>query len=323
MNVCITNFSMHEVGGTQSWVFAIASGLRKLGHTPYCMTLRRGYSWLRYHDELPLYTMEDAMHMPVPDALIFVHPLQFEQANEFAAAWEWFRKQYPMGKRGVKAPPIPDIQQVEQRVYVCLGWAWPDYPKVGVGPYVTMSEECREYLRFLSIEAEVIHCPANLDRFKPGPPLREKPVVFAASSRRLPYDLIRRVCAKLGYTWLEPVAPRPIPHLDRWINKADIVIGTEYVMIEALACNRAAFVAAPWGWEGWITPHNVEWHARYSQSGRGAPRPYSEADLAEALAQYDHRAPVGGRALCEQHYSPVKAAQRLLEIACGSSQLAA
>ncbi|MFT4050204.1 MAG: hypothetical protein QM648_10290 [Solirubrobacterales bacterium] len=73
------------------------------------------------------------------------------------------------------------------------------------------------------------------------------------------------------------------------INRADIVFGKGRVVMEAMACGRAAFVYDEFGTDGFVTEENIDELLASGIAGTDTPMPATADRIVEELARYDQR----------------------------------
>jgi hypothetical protein len=70
------------------------------------------------------------------------------------------------------------------------------------------------------------------------------------------------------------------------MNRADIVIGKGRVIMEAMACGRAAFVYDDFGFDGWVTPENFDALLETGVSGASTTKSATVEHVLRELAGY-------------------------------------
>jgi hypothetical protein len=289
MIVAIATGHMELVSGASQLAITIADALMKMGHETFIVTRMKGYYSLRYcTGRVKVYGPLEFADIPEPDVAIICH------ARDFV-----------------------EMKNLGNRVFYVMGTSKPDMPTFEIDNYIASSEELKHYLEFLGVTVDkVINGAVDLPRLKVGPPLRKtKPKVLIATTKNIPRDEWYEGCEKLGWEVYDPSNPGvyPIPNLHDHYPQVDIVIGTETVPVEALAANRAAFIAGPWGFDGWVTPENAKELRLHANSGRRYA--HSLDDMWDALAEYKPAMGEYGRDLCEELYNPIDCASQLLEMA--------
>jgi hypothetical protein len=71
------------------------------------------------------------------------------------------------------------------------------------------------------------------------------------------------------------------------INSADIVVGKARVIMEAMACGRAAFVYDTFGFDGWVTPESFEQLLETGIAGSSTTKTATVEQVKAELARYD------------------------------------
>jgi hypothetical protein len=70
------------------------------------------------------------------------------------------------------------------------------------------------------------------------------------------------------------------------MNRADIVIGKGRVIMEAMACGRAAFVYDDFGFDGWVTPASFDELLQTGISGASTSKSATVEHVVAELAEY-------------------------------------
>ncbi|MGB0872773.1 MAG: hypothetical protein ACPGYP_06505 [Solirubrobacterales bacterium] len=133
--------------------------------------------------------------------------------------------------------------------------------------------------------------PVDLTRFRVQRPINQRARTVVALSNYLHGEKLRiveRACELAGLEFRlvgsggEGVSMRP----QDAINDADIVLGKGRVIVEAMACGRAAYVYDVFGADGWVTPDTYEGLSDVNFAGSAnASNPTAE-ELATDLAGY-------------------------------------
>ena len=160
--------------------------------------------------------------------------------------------------------------------------------------------------------------PIDVERFKPTQPLHERPQVAMAlgnyvHGERL--ELLRRACARAGIE-LRHVGQfgegeRPA---DQVLGDADIVFGKARVILEAMACGRAAYVFDHNGGDGWVTAATYPELAPDNFGGQSASATIDEDRIVADLALYDRGMGVVNRDLVVANHAAGKHAAAVAEV---------
>jgi hypothetical protein len=92
------------------------------------------------------------------------------------------------------------------------------------------------------------------------------------------------------------------------------VIGKARVIVEAMACGRAAYVYDHNGGDGWITPDTYARHAADNFAGQSTKDVIDAARLRRDLAEYSPEMGVANRDLAVLHHSAARHAHELVEL---------
>jgi hypothetical protein len=162
--------------------------------------------------------------------------------------------------------------------------------------------------------------PVDLRRFAPHGPLADPPrraLAFGNYMRGDRRDQLAAACRDAGLELRfvganadggTSAAP------ENELNKADIVIGKARVIVEALACGRAAYVYDHNGGDGWVTPETYERHAADNFAGQSTPEVIDAARLRRELAEYRPEMGPANRDLAVLHHSAARHAHALVEL---------
>src|SRR5262249_20302457 len=98
------------------------------------------------------------------------------------------------------------------------------------------------------------------------------------------------------------------------INDCDIVVGRSRVILEAMACGRAAYVYDYRGGDGWVTPENYEVLEADNFDGQAIPRPLDSEELRADLDAYTTEMGPVNRDLVVRNHGASQHAQELVDI---------
>jgi hypothetical protein len=139
--------------------------------------------------------------------------------------------------------------------------------------------------------------PVDMRRFRAGKELPQRPARVlllgnyhgAFGSRA---QILMDAWSGAGLTWERVGYPRASLAVADALSEVDIVVGYGRSILEAMACQRAAYVFDQAGGDGWVTPESYEHIEAYGFSGL-APGPPSDA--ARLRADLDAYRPELGR----------------------------
>jgi hypothetical protein len=195
----------------------------------------------------------------------------------------------------------------------------PAVPEV-VRAVVAMSDRVRRHLESQPLQAEIVRLrqPIDLTHFAPSGLARQAPRRVVAVSNYLEgprLDLLREACAAenlelelYGSAGTVVADPRPA------MGEADIVVGKGRVVLEAMACARAALVYDFMGFGGWVTPERYPALEADAFAGQAEPLPADVGRLREELRRYSAEMGVVNRDLAQAHHDAAGHARSLVEL---------
>jgi hypothetical protein len=98
------------------------------------------------------------------------------------------------------------------------------------------------------------------------------------------------------------------------INDADIVVGKARVIVEAMACGRAAYVFDTFGSDGWVTPESYSRLEADNFSGQTGSPPVDVERLCSDLQLFRPEMGAANRELAVVNHSANKHAVELVEV---------
>src|SRR2546423_3574758 len=220
LRVLITNYALASRAGTDLRVRDLALALQRRGHTPVVYTTEIGELGLSLRKAtVPVVEDLDKISTP-PDVIHGQHHVETMTALAYFSC----------------APAV----------FFCHGWRpWeerpPRHPRIY--RYVAVDDTCRDRLLFEGGVAEertrVLLNALDLERFRPRPPLPEKPrraLVF--SNSRLDYvSVVRQACARTGLS-LDVVGKyngKILEEPEKVLADYDLVFAKARCALEALA----------------------------------------------------------------------------------------
>jgi len=283
MNILIATIDLTEIGGTQTWVETMARELGKR-HTVEIFSPRDGkFRADRLADFSPPTRKEYNL-------CLINHSSKL--SNGSPRGFRVFTSHGPAHNLEMLVP--------------------------GADAYACVSEEIqRMYPHFSPV---VMRQPLDLERFRPE---GEGQGILILTKNAEAKDLCREACEIAGLKYdFAHYQDRPVYEVEEMINRASAVISSGRGIVEAMACNRPAFVLArrrtSTDWEvhadGWVTPQNAEEIMRVNYSGRSTRTPVTAVELAEMLKA---QPPAWGREWAEVHHNVKDVAARYVSLAAG------
>lgn len=297
MKILVTNYDLNYYAGTETFIYALAVELRRIGHEVICFSPRLGGVAQRLASAGIAVTGDLSA---APDDIDVIHA----------------HHRYESLLARARYPDRPMI-------FVCHGvLPWQEQPvptALDVTRYVAVSEETRDHLIRRHGVAErdvvIVRNGIDLDRFQSRTPVGARPRRALVLSNYMPAEQrakIRRVCRGLGITLREAGARDALWAVEDEINDADLVFGLGRSALEAMACRRLVVVYDYNGGDGLVTPERFELLRRRNFSGRTHARHFTETELAAEIAAYDPAIADGVHAFVERDHDIRGMAQQLV-----------
>ena len=307
MRILLTNHYMRDLNGSETWVQTMAMELIRRDHDVSIFTLSKG----RAADLMPCPVFTEAPSGPF-DMIMVNHFTCLDAIND-------------MDVEGLK-------------VFTSHGPQHPlEQPRPGAHFYVAVSEEVQSNCWNKGFRASVIRNPIDLERFRPFIDVDSKGFnqiqgwEDVLSVVKDAHWMVAEACQKAGLTFtIAHYQQSPIDDMSKVVPHHRIVVGGGRGILEALACNCAAFslnsirAASERGirvfGDGWVTaPDDCEFDYDISDfrkvncSGRFTSQPWTVNTLAEALKEGVDRYPQAwGRPYIQENNDVRKIADRYL-----------
>ncbi len=300
MEIVLGMFRLRGPGGTEHYTLVVAEHLQRLGHQVTIFTEETGsMAELARSRGLRLTTHED--ELPAEVDVVY--------AQESITA-------YRLAARYRKAPLVVAVHAVDYDLSVP-----PQLPEL-VSAVVVTHERAARRARAFAVAAELVRLrqPVDIARLTPRASLREPPRRLLALGNYLQGDRARVIddaCAGLGIEVVHVGAHNeggPVLEPAGVLNDADIVVGKARVIVEAMACGRAAYVYDTFGSDGWITPDSYERLEADNFSGQTGSPPVGVARLRRDLELYRPDMGAANRELAVVNHSANKHAVELVEL---------
>ena len=198
-------------------------------------------------------------------------------------------------------------------------WAVPQLEGV-TSAAVTFTDRGTRYARSLAVVPELIQLrqPVDLRRFSPrsgiGESARRALWLGNYGSGNLP-QLLGEACAEADIELVRRGLRSEFtstPELE--MNDSDIVIGRSRVIVEAMACGRAAYIYDYSGWDGWVTHDRYARLAADNFDGRTEDRPSDVNRLRGDLSGYRREMGADNRDLAVAHHGARSHCEALIEL---------
>ena len=186
---------------------------------------------------------------------------------------------------------------------------------------VALHERVAARVRAAAVVPEVVRLtqPVDLVRFRPLAPLADPPARALLMSNYVTGDRLRLVeeaCARAGLV-LHRIGREhgnTTVRAEVAYNECDVVIGKARVIVEAMACGRAAYVYDINGGDGWVTPERYAQLEADNFGGQSEATAASADRLAEDLARYRRAMGPQNRDLVVARHAATKHAEALVEL---------
>lgn len=169
----------------------------------------------------------------------------------------------------------------------------PQLPNV-VRLIVTLYDLAFTRINAMAVKPPVIRLmqPIDLERFKPRSPLARAPARAVAIGNYLTgerREILCEACKRAGIelTLYGLREGNQTEQPEDIINSADIVFGKARLVMEAMACGRAAYVYDSFGTDGWVTPENFEQFVANGITGSSTNHVATVDALVTDMADYD------------------------------------
>ena len=299
MEIVLGMYRLRDPGGSEHYTLTCAEQLQRLGHAVTIFTEEAGaMAELARSRGLQLATGEDEL----PAAVDVVYAQESVTAYRLAA-------RYPQARL------VYNIHAVDYDLSVP-----PQVPEL-VSACVAMHDRVMRRAQALAVKTELVRLrqPVDVARFTPRGSLREPPRRVLVLGSYLSGDRARVIddaCAQAGIELVHV----GVQHGDRvletgqLLNDADIVIGKARVIVEAMACGRAAYVYDTFGSDGWVTPDSYARLEADNFSGQTGSQPVDVARLRSDLELYRPDMGAANRELAVVNHSANRHAVELVEL---------
>ena len=262
--------SLAAAGGSQTYIVTVAEQLERLGHGVTLRAIEQGPLAERVRERGLRVVGESAALTGCDVALVLDGPSAY----------------------GIKEC-LPEVPQVLAGMSDVHDLQLPPLLEGVVACTVALSDRVAARLRALDPHYEVVRLrqPVDTQRFLPAGALPRRPRRALLLSNYLSGPRHQRLleawsaagieCVSAG----EPFAATLTP--EQLIATADIVVGKGRVILEAMACARAAYVYDYPGCDGWVTPAVYPALEADAFAGQATAHTGDQASLAADLDLYD------------------------------------
>ena len=290
MKILLGTHYLAKTGGTESYTFALAMELKRLGHElEHFAIIRGGVSAMLEEQGVPFLTSDRF------DLILANHTTVVEQL-------------WPLGFT----------------VQTCHGnIAELEQPSPYADAYVAVSEEVREHLQSKGYRAAaVIANGIDCNRFCQKRPISSTlKTVLSLCQSDVANDFIRRCCQQEGIRFLQSNKfTDNVWAIEDLINESDLVIGLGRSAYDAMACGRCVLVydfrdyMGEFLGDGMLTPDSIGRSMLCNCSGRASRRKFDEQTFIAELHKYSPELGAWGRQFALEHLNIEKAVAAYLDI---------
>lgn len=290
MKILLGTHYLAKTGGTESYTFALAMELKRLGHeVEHFAIIRGGVSTMLEEQGVPFlasdhYDLILANHTTVVEAL------------------------WPLGFS----------------IQTCHGHiAELEQPSPYADAYVAVSEEVREHLQGKGYRAAaVIANGIDCNRFCQKKPISSTlKTVLSLCQSDVANDFIRRCCQQEGIRFLQSNKfTDNVWAIEDLINESDLVVGLGRSAYDAMACGRCVLVydyreyMGEFLGDGMLTPESIQKSMLCNCSGRSNRLKYNEETFIKELQKYSPELGAWGREFALEHLNIEKTVEAYLDI---------
>ena len=293
MKILLGTHYLAKTGGTESYTFALAMELKRLGHeVEHFAIIRDAVSSLLEERGVPF------MSTSSYDLILANHNTVVE-------------KLWPYGF--IIQTCHGNIAELEQ-------------PSPFADKYVSVSEEVRDHLLSKGFQSVVIPNGIDCNRFCPKKPISPTlKTVLSLCQSNIANDFIRRCCEQENIRFLQSNKfTDNVWTIEELINESDLVVGLGRSAYDAMACGRAVLVydyrdyMGEFLGDGILTPDNIKESRLCNCSGRARRLKYDEQTFITELRKYSLELGAWGRKFALENINIEKAVEAYLDFYNGT-----
>lgn len=262
LEILLANYSLDQIGGTESYTFAFAEELKKRGHEVEYFCFVKGLMAERLENELGLSFQSKKKY-----DIIF--------ANHNLCVQKLWRYGFTI--------------QTCHGIFVGL-----ESPSVFADMIVSISEEVQNKLKTKNLESRLILNGINTNVFYPEKPINSKlKTVLSLVQSEGANQIISLACQTLNLELIKNNKfVNPDMNIHKQINRADLVIGLGRSIYDSMSCGRTVIIfdyreynGKPLG-DGYLNIENFEESLKCNCSGRSYRIEMNELALINELKKY-------------------------------------
>ena len=262
MKILLGTHYLDKTGGTESYTYALAMELKRLGHYVEHFAIIRGQVSALLEEQGVPYMRSDRYDLVLANHTTVVreiHPLGFTIQTCHGT-----------------------IAELEQ-------------PSPFADAYVSISEEVKAHLKKQGYKATVIPNGIDCERFRAKKPVSPTlSTVLSLCHSEKANDFIRRCCEKIGVKFLKcNKFTDNVWNIEDVICQADLVVGLGRSAYDAMACGRCVLVydfrehyMNEFLGEGMLTPDNIEKAMSCNCTGKASRLKYNADSFIAEMQKY-------------------------------------
>lgn len=288
MKILLATHYLDKTGGTESYTYALAMELKRLGHEVQHYAIVRGeVSALLSENKVPFMSCDHY------DLILANHTTVVKEICSLG-----YTIQTCHGT-------IPELEQ----------------PSPFADAHVAVSEEVKANLKEFGFASIVIHNGIDCERFCPKKPVSPTlSTVLSLSQSETANDFIRGCCEKMGVKFMKcNKYTDNVWNIEDVICQADLVVGLGRSAYDAMACGRCALVydfreyMNEFLGDGMLTPENFGKAMSHNCSGRASRLKYDEQSFIQEMQKYSPQLAAWSREYALEHLSIQNAAGKYLD----------
>ena len=290
MKILLGTHYLAKTGGTESYTFALAMELKRLGHDVEHFAIIRGEVSAMLEEKGVPFLSSDHFDLIL--------------ANHYTVV----EKLWPLGY--VVQTCHGNIAELEQ-------------PSPYADAYVAVSEEVRKHLQSKGFQAAaVIANGIDCNRFFPKKPISQTlQTVLSLCQSDEANDFIRKCCEQANIRFLQSNKfTDNVWSIEDLINESDLVIGLGRSAYDAMACGRAVLVydfrqyMGEFLGDGMLTPDSIERSLRCNCSGRANRLKFDEQTFIKEMQKYSPELGSWSREFALKNFNIEKAVEAYMDI---------
>jgi hypothetical protein len=298
MRIVLATSGLAHPGGSETYLLTTGEQLERLGHSVTIRATELGAVADEAESRGVRVVAPGDEPGQAPDAILVQDA---PSAYELAELW----------------PSVPQVFRACTDVY---DFQLPPLLPAVVSCVVTVCERVAARVRALPTSYEMIRLrhPIDVRRFAPLLPIGDRPRRALILGNYLRGPRLEALTAAWEAAGVECVrVPGPsgatlAPELA--MNDADIVVGKARVVLEAMACGRAAYVYDYAGRDGWVTPETYPAMEADNFAGMATDAGIDDHALEADLEAYDARMGDVNRDLAVRHHHAARHAEALVAL---------